>query len=343
LSGQRNQNRNAAGLLVSVILHVLLVGLIVNQTPPAYDLTISRAEPEPPVPSPAMDVTIIKLAVPPPKVTPPTRPATPPPAPTPSPPAPPQPQPEPQPQPVVPAHPKILPPTPTRTPAPPTPPAPTPTPPKPTPVAPPVARPAPPIPAVAPRPTPTPAAVVTKAPPQPKPAAASATTAPSPLNIHKAAQATPAGVPTLPMSPSPGPTGRPGGPAPGAPAAQTGAPGSSRLNGLTPYPYGFMPNGGGGLRGTLVGCANAEAVRLSGAERDKCNERFGVDIAGAPKLDPLSPAKRAAFDKAAASQEADRRYRAETPTGTTIGAHGFGGMDPEPDAGPGGAPPGPKP
>ena len=74
-----------------------------------------------------------------------------------------------------------------------------------------------------------------------------------------------------------------------------------------------MPSGGGGLRGTLVGCANSEAVRLSGAEHDKCNERFGQEIGAAPKLDPLSPAKRAAFDKAAASQEGDRRYRA-SPT-----------------------------
>jgi hypothetical protein len=73
-----------------------------------------------------------------------------------------------------------------------------------------------------------------------------------------------------------------------------------------------MPSGGGGLRGTLVGCANAEAVRLSAAERDKCNERFGVDIGAAPKIDGISASKRAAFDKAAASQEADRRYRAST-------------------------------
>ena len=86
-----------------------------------------------------------------------------------------------------------------------------------------------------------------------------------------------------------------------------------------------MPNGGGGLRGTLVGCANAEAVRLSGAERDKCNERFGVDVAGAPRLDPLSPAKRSAFDKAAARDAAWGRYR-----GSGAGAAGPdepGGID----------------
>jgi hypothetical protein len=75
-------------------------------------------------------------------------------------------------------------------------------------------------------------------------------------------------------------------------------------------PYGFMPSGGGGLRNSLVGCANAEAVRLSGAERDKCNEKFGVDIAGAPKIDGISAAKRATFDKAAATNAAWAKYRA---------------------------------
>ena len=73
-----------------------------------------------------------------------------------------------------------------------------------------------------------------------------------------------------------------------------------------------MPNGGGGLRGTLVGCANAEAVRLSGAERDKCNERFGQEISSAPKLDPLSPAKRASFDKSSAHDAAWAKYRDST-------------------------------
>jgi hypothetical protein len=76
-----------------------------------------------------------------------------------------------------------------------------------------------------------------------------------------------------------------------------------------------MPNGGGGLRGTLVGCANPDAVGLSAAERARCNERFGVDIGGAPKFDGISPAKRRAFDKAADRQDADTRYRDTVPRG----------------------------
>ena len=64
-----------------------------------------------------------------------------------------------------------------------------------------------------------------------------------------------------------------------------------------------MPSGGSGLRGSLVGCANAESVRLSSVERAHCNERFGVEITRAPVLDGINPAKRAAFDKAAAAQD----------------------------------------
>ncbi|MEO7026080.1 MAG: hypothetical protein ABI056_00840, partial [Caulobacteraceae bacterium] len=81
--------------------------------------------------------------------------------------------------------------------------------------------------------------------------------------------------------------------------------------GLSTLPYGFMPSGGSGLRGTLVGCANAEAVRLSAAERDKCNERFGVEIGDAPKLDAIA-AKRAAFDRAAARDIREQKYRNST-------------------------------
>jgi hypothetical protein len=86
-----------------------------------------------------------------------------------------------------------------------------------------------------------------------------------------------------------------------------------------------MPSGGSGLRGSLVGCANAAAVGLSSAERSRCNERFGTDIGGAPKLDAIPAAKRREFDAIAAKQEVDRKYREATPTGTTpSGKPGFG-------------------
>jgi hypothetical protein len=317
VSGKSRQSRNAAGLIVSLFLHVLLIGIIINQQPPEYRFAPSDVVPEPltPAPEPAMDVRIMKLPLVPPKVQPSPQPAPPlpvaqpmPPQPTPPAPQPPQP---PTPQPVVPEHPTILPPTPPA----PAPPVPAPTQAAPRPLPAPTPQPSIAKPAPAPRPTPAPAVPVTAAPPapvqtQPKPAAAPKVAAPSALNIHKAAQPVPTGVPTLPLAPAAGAAGAPGAPPSGSPAA--GAPGGSRLNGLNPYPYGFMPSGGGGLRGTLIGCANAEAVHLSSVERDKCNERFGVDVAGAPKLDPLSPAKRAAFDKAAASDAAWQKYRDST-------------------------------
>jgi len=105
-----------------------------------------------------------------------------------------------------------------------------------------------------------------------------------------------------------------------------GSPAGSRLNGLSPYPYGALPSGGPGLRGTLVGCANAEAVNLSSVERARCNARFGEEAARAPVLDGIDPAKRARFDKAADKQESVRG--AGMPVGTTSGAQGFGGLGP---------------
>ena len=142
------------------------------------------------------------------------------------------------------------------------------------------------------------------------------------LNIHRPDKDAPATVPTLPFAPAPPP--RAAGGAAAVPSGGEPSLGGSRLTGLTPYPYGAMPSGGSGLRGTLVGCANAEAVSLSAAERARCNERFGASASSAPALDSISPAKRALFDKAAASQEADRKYRSGMPTGATSGKPGFG-------------------
>ena len=318
MSGKGRQRRNATGLVTSVVLHLFVLGLIVSQRPPDFDLMSSRAVPEPvtPAPQPAMDVRIMKLAAPP-KIVPPALPSAPIPTRRPAPPQ----QPQPEPQPVVPPHPKVLPPTPAAPVPTPVQQAPAPSRPVPTPVPSPIPTPSPQKPAPAPRPAPARTASEVKAAPSPtpttaKPGAALKATATMPLNIHKAAQAAPAGVATLPMAPAAAAAGRPAGPT----TAQSGAPGGSRLNGLNPYPYGFMPSGGGGLRGTLVGCANAEAVKLSGAERDKCNERFGVDIAGAPKIDSIPAGKRSTFDKAAATDAAWGKYRASglAPTGPSL-------------------------
>ena len=133
------------------------------------------------------------------------------------------------------------------------------------------------------------------------------------LNLHKAAKAAPAGVASLPMAP------------PAGSGAAGARPAGAGTNGLSGLPYGAMPSGGSGLRGSLVGCANAEAVGLSAAEKTHCNERFGQDVSAAPTLDPISAAKRAELDKQADKQERDRKYRDATPIGTSHGnRYGYG-------------------
>jgi hypothetical protein len=166
---------------------------------------------------------------------------------------------------------------------------------------------------------------VARAPPAPSP--------PIQLNIHKPEKEAPGNVATLPFAPAPGGGAPAGGQkSASAPSSAAGEPelGGSRLQGLTPYPYGTMPSGGSGLRGSLIGCANSEAVSLSAVERARCNARFGVDAGAAPVIDSMSPAKRAGFDKAAAQAEANRKYRSAMPTGTTPGKPGFGaGLGPD--------------
>lgn len=306
MSGRKDKGRNLIALALSAAFHAILLGVVINQAPPDYTFLEPTAVPEPP--TPAMEAEIVTMPqITPPKIEPPKAQPEPTPAPTPKP-APPKPEPPkpepPQPEPAKPTPPK-------------------PTPPKPTPLPTPAA----PAPAPTPRPAPKPQAVVTQAPATPtqaaaKPAPAAPVARPSPLNIHKAAKEAPAGVPTLPMAPSAGAAGKPGSPAAGAAAASAGAAGQSRLNGLSPYPYGTMPSGGPGLRGTLVGCANADAVRLSGAERAHCNERFGEDLTHAPVLDPISRAKRADFDKALERQDADRKYLNSTAVNRTPSEEG---------------------
>jgi len=307
LKSARKTRRTAVALALSTTFHAVILALILSQAAPEYQLPESIAPP--------MDVQIMPMPEPPP---PPVIIERLPLKPEPTKPQPPKPAPQPQP-------PKPKPPEPA--PAPPAPIPPTPAPPKPTPVTP---KPAPPQPAVVkPLPAPTPAPETKPAPPAPVAPATPAAAAPSPpthLNIHKPEKEAPGSVATLPFAPAAKPAPAPSS---GAPAAASGEPplGGSRLNGLTPYPYGQMPSGGSGLRGTLVGCANAEAVNLSPAERARCNERLGARAASAPALDPISPTKRAAFDKAEERQNRDLEYRdSGMPPGATRGAHGFGGM-----------------
>ncbi len=108
--------------------------------------------------------------------------------------------------------------------------------------------PTPPSPNPSPKPAPSAApAPVVPNPGPPKPAPPASVTRPTQLNLHKSKEEAPPGVPTLPLAPAAGSAGQPGS------AAATGAPGQSRLNGLTPFSYGAMPSGGPGLRGIARG------------------------------------------------------------------------------------------
>jgi hypothetical protein len=307
LKQARTVRRNTLALGFSAVFHVAILTLILSQASPDYQT--------PEAPAPPIDTQIVTLEPPPPPI------ITPPP------------REQPRVEPTRPPEPRT---PPRAAPPAPAPAQPAPAPPKPGPV---TAKPAPvqaeaprPLPVAPPAPAPKVEAAprIAPAPPAPlSPAPKTATPAPTAhLNIHKPEKDAPANVATLPLAPAPSPAAPAGGPR-AATASGEPALGGSRLNGLSPYPYGAMPSGGGGLRGTLIGCANADAVSLSAAERARCNERFGSEAASAPALDGIAPAKRAAFDKAAAQQEADRKYRAAVPTGTSIGAHGFGGLGPD--------------
>lgn len=104
----------------------------------------------------------------------------------------------------------------------------------------------------------------------------------------------------------------PAAPAPGrSPADQAGAPATA----VPPASPGLRE----ALRRSPVGCANADAVILDKAERERCMEVFGKGAKDAPFIPPpMAPDKRRAFDAAAARKEANRRYReSNIPAGTT--------------------------
>jgi hypothetical protein len=107
--------------------------------------------------------------------------------------------------------------------------------------------------------------------------------------------------------------------APGAPAGGAGAgagqgagAGPSTGNGLPRGSFGF----GGGLRGSLIGCVNADTVKLTPEERAKCAERFGEGAKVAPVMDPIGTSRRGSLDDEAAQEAASQKYRDSAPTGT---------------------------
>ncbi|MGH6986859.1 MAG: hypothetical protein ACRED9_08510 [Caulobacteraceae bacterium] len=157
------------------------------------------------------------------------------------------------------------------------------------------------------------AAPIPQAAPTPAPAqAAKAAPRTLELHLHESPRKAPPGVAGLPLAPSPS-------------RSSAAGPAGQGRSGLSSLPYGVMPSGGSGLRGSLIGCANAQAVGLSQVERAHCADRFGEDMADAPRLDQISPARRAEFDKTADKQERERRNEeAPMPTGTTPSGPGMG-------------------
>ena len=312
--------RNVVAFAASALVHLLALAVFLVQGVGEYQLP---QQPEPP-----MEVEII----PPERIVPPEHL---PPIPETRVPAPTQPQQTPQPPQPTPQPPLPQPAQPQPTPAPPAPVVARPLPVVQAPrAAPLIARQAPrvnlapnAVPELVPEPAPTPAPAPAAPPAPAKPAAVQApATSPAPvaphLNIHKSEKEAPAGVPTLPMAPSPSqpPAGGRQAAAPGGGAPEAG--GGSRLQGLLPYPKGYLPNGGPGLRGSLVGCANAQAVGLSSVERAHCEQRFGATIGAAPHLDGIAPDKRAAFDRALDKADRDRAYRNSTTARDMVGLGG---------------------
>jgi hypothetical protein len=301
--------RNGLALGLSALFHMVLVAVLLSGNYRPYDLPAPPTEPveieiervpQPEIiPPPPIERHEVTPQQPTPQRPAPTPPVVTPPIPTPVP------TPSPQPAPVVA---KVRPVTPVQSP-------------KPSPLA---AKTVP-NPSLSPVPTPvlTPAPVVAAAPKPVQATASAPVTSQTHLNIHKSEKEAPAGVATLQMAPSPtAPRSGAGGSPPGA---QEAGMNSSRLKGLSPFPPGSLPSGGPGLRGSLVGCANSQAVGLSAVERAHCAERFGVDVARAPHLDGMSPDKRAGFDHQVAKANAWRAYRDSIPAnGTDPGPNGMG-------------------
>ncbi len=337
MTPQRRTLRNGVALAASSLVHLLALWIFLAAGPNEYRL------PEPPETTPPVEMEIERPAeITPPQTQPPIpRQSTPRPAvPTPPPPVP---QPPPTPQPPRES------PSPAR--------------PQPEPVKVQTQKPLTAAPSPAPvrliRPTSAPSVSLLQAPqftPAPAPPSPPApATAPGPtaphLNVHKAEKEAPLGALTLPFAPAatqPPPGGKPASAAGGGGPPSAG--GGSRLEGLRPYPPGAFPSGGSGLRGSLVGCANAEAVGLSAVERARCASRFGEAPAGMPHLDPISPERRAVFDKEGDRAERDRAYRGHgSPTGWTTAPGGgpAGGMGstmaPLPHSNPSGLPGSPAP
>jgi hypothetical protein len=120
---------------------------------------------------------------------------------------------------------------------------------------------------------------------------------PAPIRLHRRPQRFAGPEPTTTL------------PAPRTEGAATARPGPVAMH-PAPLPEGPKADIRASLRKSPVGCANADSVGLTRAERDLCDEALGKGAKTAifPGLG-LAADKQAAFDAAAARKEADRRYR----------------------------------
>ena len=197
----------------------------------------------------------------------------------------------------------------------PQPPKPTPTPPQPAAAPAAAVRPAEtpaPLPAPKAAPSPTPVAAPPQAVPKAAVAAPQATAAVAAPHIvlHKSRNQASALGPTLSL---PGATF--------APPPMAAAPGGGAPTGAGGHggglPEGALPGFGSGLRSGPLACANALVLHLSAAEQARCDEAFGEGALQSPRMDPIGAAKREELDTEAATEDAARKYRDSTPTGSS--------------------------
>jgi hypothetical protein len=155
--------------------------------------------------------------------------------------------------------------------------------------------------------------------PKTPPATSGRKAEPQPIRLHRRPQ------PFVPPDVTPAPIAPPTPPAAVAKAAPSAPPA------LHPAPQPEGPKGDvrTALRGSYVGCANAQAVGLNRAEQDVCDEKFGKGAKDALFAGlGLTPDKQRLLDAAGARKDADYRYKHSQ-------APAIGGMH----APPNGAPP----
>jgi hypothetical protein len=134
------------------------------------------------------------------------------------------------------------------------------------------------------------------------PPAAGKLAQPQPIRLHRRPQRfAPPEVPTLPIAPrEPAPVRA--APAPNAPSTFHPAP-------LPEGPKGDVRTA---LRQGAVGCANRDAVGLTKAERDLCDEKLGKGVRTATPYEvgaELTAEKKRLLDAAAAQRDEDIRYK----------------------------------